>query len=632
MLQSLRSQANGWVIKFLLAAIVASFALWGITDIIRGIGENPPVAEVGGHSISVEEFSHAYKNALKSLQAQYKGEITPEQIAGLRIGDKILDNLVDAQAMYQALHSAEIVISDQTLTNEVRSLPSFIKKDGTFDNDNFRYMLQARGMSEKQFVNDMRKDLQQFQFLESLTAGFQLSDAYIKALYIALEQPFHFVALDIPFNKITLNEPTVAELEFFFKNNMTAFQTPEMRSFNMLSFSRGKIMGTMNISDEDLRQEYDRRIAEFETPEKRTVQQFKLTSPDQAPQLKTMLASGKPAPAIAREMNITVQSIDNITREQFTEKYPDQADAVFALLQGHVTEPFDVASGWVVYVASTITKGETKSFDAVKKDLLAPLKQEKFNDAFDSLQREVEDAIAGGAAFKDVANRFGLTLTTMAPLTSTGKDKTGATPLNKNVAQEALTFIFGNNQGTDSPIIQSIDTTQDTFAVIIKIGDIVAPHVPEFKEIRGNVKRAYDLDQKQKEAEKIIKKAKESIKNVSELKKFATAQHFSVITVKPLSRSTAQHHDTYDSGTMERLFSLNMRELMPVQTKEGFHLVMLEKRDPVTINQEKLSKFSKAMHNLYKQDIKEGYRQNLRTLYPVILHKEKIEHVTGATS
>ncbi len=46
MLDALRKYASGWVAQLLMAILVLSFAVWGVSDIFNGFGANN-VAQVG---------------------------------------------------------------------------------------------------------------------------------------------------------------------------------------------------------------------------------------------------------------------------------------------------------------------------------------------------------------------------------------------------------------------------------------------------------------------------------------------------------------------------------------------------------------------------------------------------------
>src|SRR5262245_58157999 len=102
MLDSIRNLASGWVSQLLLALLVISFAVWGVSDIFTGFGQNA-VARVGGNDVSVREFQRRYQLATQALLQQLNGQsITPQQLVQFGLPTQVLDGLVVEHALNDA--------------------------------------------------------------------------------------------------------------------------------------------------------------------------------------------------------------------------------------------------------------------------------------------------------------------------------------------------------------------------------------------------------------------------------------------------------------------------------------------------------------------------------------------------
>ena len=78
MLETLRNAAGTWVAKALLALLVVSFAVWGISgSIFGGLGNS--VVTAGNTTVSVLEYRLAYDRQLSILSQQFGTRITREQ-------------------------------------------------------------------------------------------------------------------------------------------------------------------------------------------------------------------------------------------------------------------------------------------------------------------------------------------------------------------------------------------------------------------------------------------------------------------------------------------------------------------------------------------------------------------------
>ena len=103
MLDALRKAAGTWVAKLLLAVLVVSFAIWGISgQMMTGLGSQH-VIEVGGTTVSMNEFRLAYDRQVQMLSQQFGTRLTREQAQALGIDQQVLGQLA-AQRRQRVLH------------------------------------------------------------------------------------------------------------------------------------------------------------------------------------------------------------------------------------------------------------------------------------------------------------------------------------------------------------------------------------------------------------------------------------------------------------------------------------------------------------------------------------------------
>ena len=63
MLDALRKGAGTWVAKLFIALLIFSFAVWGISGFLTGVGQNT-AAKVGDTEVSLFDFDRAYRQDL----------------------------------------------------------------------------------------------------------------------------------------------------------------------------------------------------------------------------------------------------------------------------------------------------------------------------------------------------------------------------------------------------------------------------------------------------------------------------------------------------------------------------------------------------------------------------------------
>ena len=93
----IRSVAQGWVGKALLALITIPFALFGIDSYLSSAGNNVAVAKVGGNNISIQEYDNALKNMRNRLQSE--GKVDQAQLDSPAVKSLVLNQLINKQLL-----------------------------------------------------------------------------------------------------------------------------------------------------------------------------------------------------------------------------------------------------------------------------------------------------------------------------------------------------------------------------------------------------------------------------------------------------------------------------------------------------------------------------------------------------
>ncbi len=638
MLQTMRSHAGSWFIKFLLAAIIASFAFFGIGDIIKGYQHGRPVATVGGYAIGMEEFSYAYKLALTNLQHTAKKAITPEQAKELGLPQQVLDNLINKVILEQEMTRLGVVVSDKTIIEEVHAIPAFLTKNGTFDHAMFEQIIHAQGLSEGRFISEVRKELQQHQVIGGLTSPLNLSDAYVRILFQALEQPLQFVSVDIPFKKIPLQkEIKMADVELFYNANKEQFRVPELRTITLLRFDRDALKKQMTVSEDAIKEEYERRAGDFASPEKRTIESITVSTKDAAQKAIDAFNMGKPLKTIARELKGSYKDFGSVTKDQWP--VDAHTNALFSLSLGTPSEMFDTDQGYVIYVVTKIVPGSQKSLSEAIADIESSLKDDTFNEYFESLQNKVEDDLAGGLKTQEVASKYNLTIETLKAVDRNGHDSDGAKVLEGSTKKDILDYAFSNPQGSESNVILAkADKDTQLIGFIVRVDAIQPSFIPDFKgPAQAKIIEAYKTDLQKQEASKIARDIAKNATSVEELKKQAAAHKVSFSTLPPISRASVDQDESLKNemmgDTIERMFTLPEGEALAAPTRNGFKVIMFQSKLPYTIDNAKLEKFKASIKIMLQRDFVHLYRNYLRqTHYPVTVNQDQMDQVVGHTS
>ena len=156
MLDRIRTVAQGWVGKALLALITIPFALFGIDSYLSSAGNNVAVAKVGSNNISIQEYDNALKNMRNRLQSE--GKFDQAQLDSPEVKSLVLNQLINKQLLNDEIKQAKYAISDVQLATYITGMPEF-QKDGKFSQELYDQTLAQNQLTPTRFEAGMRADM-----------------------------------------------------------------------------------------------------------------------------------------------------------------------------------------------------------------------------------------------------------------------------------------------------------------------------------------------------------------------------------------------------------------------------------------------------------------------------------------
>src|SRR5690606_33632589 len=82
-----------WVARILIAVLVVSFAVWGVSDMFGGVSTNS-VARVGSADIRTAEYQQRYQQQISNITQQVGRAITVAESQSLNIPQSVLSQMV----------------------------------------------------------------------------------------------------------------------------------------------------------------------------------------------------------------------------------------------------------------------------------------------------------------------------------------------------------------------------------------------------------------------------------------------------------------------------------------------------------------------------------------------------------
>jgi peptidyl-prolyl cis-trans isomerase D len=374
MLQAIRDRAQGIFAWVMLVLIGVPFALWGIQNYFDS-GKEQPVAVIGDHSIYERDVNRTYEQDLANL-------VGLAQFDEKQLKREALEKLIREEILAQTAEEKNLAVSDTDVREFIQTLPYF-QTEGKFDKEKYKIMLSSQGMNPTDFVYQVRRALVMEQFQRGVLDTAFVTPKQIETLLRLKNQERDIEYLTLPPKKSD-RAFSDAEIEDFYKKNITDFQNPERVSIEYVAVSLDDIAKTIQPTDAELHSFYEEQKGTFTTEERRKVSHI-LVSPEsegqdaekealaKASAIRERLLKGEDFAKLAKEASADPVSAQKggdlgfITKSAMEQNF---ADAAFALKPGELSEPVKTSFGYHLIKVAEVSPGTTKTFEEVKKDLV----------------------------------------------------------------------------------------------------------------------------------------------------------------------------------------------------------------------------------------------------------------------
>jgi peptidyl-prolyl cis-trans isomerase D len=625
MLQAIRSHASGIVVQILFGVLILTFALWGIGDIFRGRDTDTSVASVGDVKIDATEVARALRLQVDRFRQAMNTSLTEEQIKQLGLLDTTLNQVIDEHLLDLEAERLGLAVNDNAVRQAIVTNPAFRGPSGTFDRNVYAQLLGANQMTDQQYEAILRTGMIRSRIIDSVTAGADAPPALIDALWQSRGERRIAEALLIPPSAIgTIPTPDGATLDKFYDAHKDQFMLPERRSFTLAMVDPSQFLAGIKVPDDELQAAYKKRTEEFVVPEKRTVQQILVPDEAKAKAAAAALAAGKDFAAVAK--NIAGETPDqlNLGALSQAEMPGDLGKAVFDLKLNQVTKPINDPFGWHIAKLLAIAPETVQPFAQVKDKLQTELARDQAADQVAKTANAVDDALAGGASFKDVVAKFSLKTVTADSVDEQGHDAAGKTVTLPQPSADILKTAFATATGQPSDLKELAD--QGYYMVSV---DKVLPASPQpLAQIKDKVAAAWQQSERAVRLAELGDDLAAAANKGQKLDDVAALHGLKTFITKPLSRYN-QDADL-PPAIMAKLFSAKQGQAVSAADADKGDMVAMVTQvlppDPKDAATQK-AQIAREIAQSTKGDLLAEYEQALRQRYPVTVNRDALDRL-----
>ncbi|MFC4234046.1 SurA N-terminal domain-containing protein [Thalassospira xianhensis] len=579
MLAGIRSFSKSIFAKIILGVIAISFVGWGLNASMLNLGTSRQVAEIGSQNISPAELDRAFQRSIQNMRSVFGPNFDRQQAIQMGLLNNTVQNLVSQKILRENAKEMGIGISNEKVRDTIFASPGFQNETtGQFDRERFLQALYSSGYTEPEFIEGVRGDMMGQQVVGSLAGAVNAPDVMAQqiAAYRNEQRGGSFFALN-PSEFDNIETPDDATLRKYHEDNAPQFTAPESRTVTLVTLSATDLAANMDVTEDEINEAYNHRLPEFQTPEKRVVEQilFAPNEKESAQEAYKALQNGADFMTVATEdagMDPSIVKLGEFTADNIL---PDLRDATFGLEEGAFSEPVETALGWHIIRVTAITPERTETLDQVRNEVEEGVKQFKAEDAIYDLAARLDDELGAGTPLEEAANAVGAKTYKL-------NDVVRGEGLDVGIADSAEinAMIFELDKGEDS----FLEETSTGVRYVARVDEVTPAALRPFEEVRDDVVAAWKADERNR---LMLEKADQLAASINDqnadIASLATSENAEV-TESGLTKRTGQGlADGVSPAVAAALFTLDEGKAKAIQSGENVLVLKLDEIKAATI-------------------------------------------------
>ncbi len=623
MLDRLRTHVKGWLGMVIIAAISLSFVLLGLQSYATSSSESPLV-KIGDQEIYQADLNEAFLKQVNQLKDQYGEQYSADMFNEDVLRQNALNRLIQEKLIQQEVNDEGFVISDQTVLSIIAALDVF-QTDGVFDKARYLELIQSKGLTTSQFLQQLKVGLKRDQFVSGIVNTSLVDKSEVDNFYRLIEQTrdMHYLLLPLASE---LNSAAVKEedVNAFYLANKHAYQTAATASIDYVSLDLSKLVSNIKVTAEELIAFYDTEKASFTSPARRRVSHIEIEleeadGVDGLTRSKTLadnvlqrLKTGEDFAVLAKEFSTDLGSAKtggDLGIIAPSMMGADFEQALAGLKQGEVSELIKTEAGYQIVKLTDVQAANIEPFETVKAQVEALYKETIANEQFYQLsERLAELSFENPDTLAPLVDELDLTVVSLDPMTL--QQGTGIASSAK--VREAVfnpDVIAGNNSDV-------IELSPERL-VVLRIVNYTPEQLSPLEAVFDDIEQTLKVDQTKALLDGKAKNLVASLAKGASMKSLVEDEKVRLVDVGPVTRSDPNTAlEILKTGfTMER--PLEMNSTFKQSSMNNGDVVIIElinvvDADPVDLSSEDRQRFSNVLKRLNGESSISSTLANLR--------------------
>jgi peptidyl-prolyl cis-trans isomerase D len=592
MLVWVRNLMESWVARGFFALLVVVFVFWGVSNVFTLTGSSTAVATVAGTPVDISAVQAVYQRAVNNAQQQGQ---QPDKAMRQEFAMQALSEAVRQAIIRQAAVQFHIGVPDAAVRAVLDTIPAF-QTNGSFDKAKFSQVLRDNGLSENEFINQIKDEVIGRQLITPLISGAAVPDAMLSQIFSLLGERRTAGMVTVPEDTQPLPPaPSDAVLHRYWLNHQGKFTAPAFRKIQAVILSPALLAPHENVPQDQIQAGLARAEADNPSVPVRSAQVLSVQDLADASQLKAAWAKGadwKKMQELAKSYHATPVPLEKMQQNQIPSA--QLAKAVFSAKQGQVVGPIAGDMGMYLFKVTGVgSNGPDKAqlTQQVTQKLQLQMAQNEVAKNMNALQ----DALAGQTPLDQLPGNLGLVAVegTLSAGGLTPQGTPAPIPGSNDLRNAIIKTAFDTQKGA-APQLKN-GPNGSYYAVSVQ--DEIPPTVTPFAQAKAKVLSVWQRALQEREAEVIAANLMHAVNTGTPLDKAAAAAGLQV-TQSPSYTRTTQPQNEPDQ-LVPVLFSMKQGTATMLSNHNSFLVAVLDNIQHPT-KQSDPTTYARLQHSLNK--------------------------------
>lgn len=577
---------EGWTARICFALLVAMFVFWGISNVFSLPTGNDAVAVVAGKPVSIAAVQAGYQRLLN--QAQQQGQ-QPDQAQRQQLAIEALYTVLRGQILRQAASQYGIGTPNPEVKRVLDGIPAF-QANGVFSAAKFSQVLHDNGLSEMDFINQIRDQMISRQLLAPVVAGAAAPKTMLADIFalLAEQRSANLVNVSIAAQPIPA-APAQEVLRRYWLNHQSQFTAPEYRKVQFVILSPALMAPQMQVPQNEIEAGLSQAQANSTTPQSRSAEVLFVQDLSDLSNLQHIWEKGASWAQMQKlASRYNAQPVPVVEMEKAQIPAPALADALFKATVGTVVGPVAGTNGMYLFKVTGVFPSQAQILAQVKQTLQLQMAQIQVAKNVDALQ----DALAGQTPLNQLPGNLGLVAVegTLDEGGLTPQGTPAPIPGGDDLRNALIKAAFAAPKGQSA----QLQTGPGGSYYALNVEEIIPPSVKPFDQVAAQVLSVWQQAQQAREAEVIAAKLMHAVNTGTTLAQAVKMLGLTVTQSQAYTRETQPQDQP--AQFVPVLFTLNRGQATMLSSKDGFVVAQLAsithptpESDPDLYNQLKTS-------------------------------------------